>query len=1381
MSSIRIGHGLLLAVLLILCSIPATAADQQSETHFAPDAASVYQAASAIAVPAKPDVFVLESEETAAFDSEGKVVRTRYLLYKVLTQKGAQQWADLSYTWEPWHEERPAVRARVITPDNAVHPLDPATITDAPARETEDAVFSNRRVLRAPLPAIAPGSLVEQEEVSRETTVFFGAGSVQRYYFGFSAPLHHARLILEAPSAFPLHYTTELLPDLKPQRTESNGLVRLAFDVGPMEAFDDAEPGVPSDLPAFANITFSTGSSWQSVAEQYSQIVDKQIATDVNPLVAGLIAGKKSREEKAAAILQYLSREVRYTGVEFGDAAVIPRSPTETLTRKYGDCKDKASLLVALFRAAKIPAYIALLNVGSREDVAADRPGMGMFDHAIVYAPGSPDLWIDATDDYARLGQLPASDQGRLALIARTGTTSLLKIPESVSSDNLLVEQREIRLSENGPARITETSFPHGVIESPYRRSYVDKENKRVTDGLASYVKAQYLADKVDRIDRSDPADLSKQFQLVIECDKARRGSTDLDSAAAAIRFDTLFNRLPADLQEREKEEDTKQQAETGAKPKKKRITDYQLRDAFITEWQYTIVPPAGFKPKPLPQNVKLSLGPALLTEDFSATAEGVVHATIRFDSVKRRFTVAEAADLRNGVAQVRGGQPILIYFEPVGEVLLNEGKVREALQSYRDLITLHPTEAVHHLQLAQALLAAGMGDAARSEAQGAVKLEPKSALAQKTLAVILEYDRVGRRVRPGSDWAGARAALRAAEQLDPDDKSTVADLAILLEYDSWGARYSPDAPLKEAIAEYRKLTTEKLAELDLGNNLAFALFYDREFAEAEKNAKASNPPPVALIVACEGALNGAQAAISEARKRTAGEEQFKKMVKSAGDMLENLGIYSVAPDLLEIGASGDNASDIAADAATLRKARPHAQIVFPDDPAGSALRFYVLQSDPKLTLDQLRTATSRNGATGLATSDMLDQYVKSARGTFSDKARNGNFSDVGLDLALARAQPKVQGDDSTGYRVTLWSSAKYKTDFFLVKEDGKYRVLADTGSPGNDTGVGLEVLDRIAKNNLSGARTLLDWLRDDYHLSNGDDPLAGAPFARLWTKGKNADASTMKVAAAAILVEQKETAPQGIAILEAARTSSTNEIEKLNITLAILSGYGTLDDYEKSLTISRDLARQYPESIRAFYGVVFALRGLGRIKEAEQIAQERLQRLPGDLDTMRALAALASAREDYSAARAIQQKLVDEGKAEPQDLNGIAWNSLFTGKTDSSDLDAALKGAQLSNNATSILHTLGCVFAELGKTKEAREVLTESMDELDLDEPDDNYWYAFGRIAEQYGERDVALADYARVTKPKKDLEIPDSSYRLAQLRTAALNAQTPSRPKQK
>ena len=126
-------------------------------------------------------------------------------------------------------------------------------------------------------------------------------------------------------------------------------------------------------------------------------------------------------------------------------------------------------------------------------------------------------------------------------------------------------------------------------------------------------------------------------------------------------------------------------------------------------------------------------------------------------------------------------------------------------------------------------------------------------------------------------------------------------------------------------------------------------------------------------------------------------------------------------------------------------------------------------------------------------TSDVLDWLVKEAKGTLSQKARNGDFADVGLDLQITRAQPKIEGNDSTGYKVVLWPSYS-KSSRYIVKEDGHYKLL---GTSRDDEGVGLEVLDRIASNDLAGARVLLDWLRDDWHLAGGDDPLSGAAFPR--------------------------------------------------------------------------------------------------------------------------------------------------------------------------------------------------------------------------------------------------------------------------------------------
>jgi tetratricopeptide (TPR) repeat protein len=164
---------------------------------------------------------------------------------------------------------------------------------------------------------------------------------------------------------------------------------------------------------------------------------------------------------------------------------------------------------------------------------------------------------------------------------------------------------------------------------------------------------------------------------------------------------------------------------------------------------------------------------------------------------------------------------------------------------------------------------------------------------------------------------------------------------------------------------------------------------------------------------------------------------------------------------------------------------------------------------------------------------------------------------------------------------------------------------------------------------------------------------------------------------------------------------------------------------------------------------------------------------MPGDVDGARTLVRNATVRGDYVKAHRFAEKIIDEGKADTRDLNSVAWLALFAGKVESRDIEDILKATELSKRSASYLHTLGCLYAEVGKIKEAREVLVQGMDLLNLDEPNPNYWYAFGRIAEQYGERDVAIANYARVTKPESAVEIPDSTYYLAKARLRSLRGE--------
>ncbi|HEV2102436.1 MAG TPA: DUF3857 domain-containing protein [Candidatus Acidoferrum sp.] len=1356
---------------LLIASQPiwAQQATPCSLPRFSQNMAALQAAVTDAKIKPGSDVVILCEEDLYVFESDGRTTHTNYLSYKVLSQRGAENWDAISVRWEPWHDQKPVVRAQVFAADGSIHPLDAKVLKDETVSDSEAKIYSDGRVVRGPLPAIAAGSIVEQEEVISERLPFFQPGTVDRIYFGDNMPTLETRLTLDAPDGFKLKYETQLLPNVKAERTENAGRTRVSFVQGPMDPLEPVESNLPADIPGRPSVTFATGRDWAGIAEKYAEVVDAQIgAADLKSTAARVTKGKNTREGKAAAIQEFLSGQVRYTGVEFGESAIVPHSPEETLTHQYGDCKDKSSLLVALLRAAGVPAYVALLNAGSRQDISAELPGMGMFDHAIVYLPGEPEIWIDATDEYARLGQLPSSEQGRHALIAKKGTTGLVQTPEFSSKDNLIVEKREFLLAENGPARIVETTQPHGVYESEYRAYYADADSKDVKKNLTDYIADVYLADNLVRTERSNPKDLSKQFELQIEAGKAKRGETDLESAAAAIRLEGLFNRLPTEMQEREKQKKKEGGDQDAADPPKKpRTQDYLLPSAFINEWKYKIVPPPGFQAKGLPANRKLQLGPAIYEQEFSLSKERVVEGSIRFDTVKRRFTVAEVEAIRSGVVQLREQEPILIEFELEAEALRRQGKMRESLQSTRALIALHPKEGLHHLQVAKGLLDAGLGNGAREEARLAVKLEPNSSLAEETLAEILEYDIVGRKMRPGSDYVGAEEAFRAAIKLDPEKKAAIANLAILLEYNRWGLRYGPGSKLREAVTEYRKLTKLELAGYGLQNNITFALFYSAEFADAQKEAQILNPAPNALLIACAAALRGPAAALSEAQKKASNEAQRKDLLKNAGNMLANLRKYELAAELLEAGAGGDTASDVAADALIFKKTREHEQLVLGNDPSGIALNLILLESRVDLTAQELRKICSRNGIPTLASEESIKEIVKSQQRVYSWKSRSGTFPEVGIDLSLARALPKVDGSDATGYKVILWGSATYKKSIYVVKEGAEYKVLATSKST---VGAALEILDRVNAGDLTGARVLLDWLREDEHLAIDDDPLSGGMFPRLWTKGKTADAPTMKLAAATLLCSRKDTAKLALGVLRSSQIATPSEMEKQGILLATQTAYAWLLDSRMAAEIAGQIYQQYPDSKRAFINFVYHLSMAGKFDEAERVARERINHFPNEPDGLRRRAFIAVDRGDYQAAHDLGKQLVESGKGDAWDMNNLVWQGLYTGKISSSDLEYAVRAAELSNKASGILHTLGCAYAELGKTKEARDVLLQAMDKLNFDEPDDNYWYAFGRIAEQYGEQKIAAEDYHKVEKPEYDSQIPSSAYKLAQMRLAAM-----------
>ncbi len=266
----------------------------------------------------------------------------------------------------------------------------------------------------------------------------------------------------------------------------------------------------------------------------------------------------------------------------------MPRKPAETLRRRFGDCKDKAVLLTALLRAADIPAYVALLNAGEDEaDVEGSLPGLGTFNHAIVVVPGTPALWIDPTDRYARAGELPVADQGRLALIASPTASGLTRTPEAPSAENREVETRELFLADLGPARVVETSEYFGASERALRAFYAQQDEASLKSAMKEYAAVYYLAEDVAALEHSKATDLATPLHVRVELKNARRGFTDVRNAAVGMNPALLLRRLPDELIGEDDGGD-----ETSGDPPEPRQGDYVFSRPLQVEVRYRVVPP---------------------------------------------------------------------------------------------------------------------------------------------------------------------------------------------------------------------------------------------------------------------------------------------------------------------------------------------------------------------------------------------------------------------------------------------------------------------------------------------------------------------------------------------------------------------------------------------------------------------------------------------------------------------------------------------------------------------------------------------------------------------------------------------------------------------
>ena len=1338
---------------LLLASFPSFCAESWTLPLFTPDPATVYDAAQKFAPPRNTDVYYVEYQATVSIDSAGHLTNRRRVVARVLTDAGVKQVPNLTEAWMSWRQNKPVMRARVITADKQAHVLDPATIIESGMPGVND-MYGDVKLLQAPLPAVATGAVIEYEVETVDRESVMPGARFENYAAASLFPVHHLSVLVQTKS--PIHAEARGFDSIK--RTET-GPGEVRFEAWDMRKHEN-EAMLPPDAPAGPEIVVTTAPSWQSVARFYAGLTEPLLATAATPPAA-----PADRNAIIRTALADIQKSVRYTGMELGMGAYAPRTPAETLKRGYGDCKDKATLLISRLRAAGISAQYALLKPYPFPDVLPGMPGLEAFNHVIVYLPGEHPQWIDPTAEFVPATRLPIVDQGRSALIVDPQTTGLTRTPESEPAQNHVEVEQTIYLQPQGKAKFLVRNIFTGGAEDFTRGSFsvlLASPSQRAK--LETSLRQNLRVDKITMLESDPPLNLDNPFELRFGGEGLASSETRGDRATAFVTLDSeILGQLPqlAAAEKAQKKEEANKDEED-AKPV--RTKDYYLLQRFTAENRTIVVPPPGFRVKQIPEVSDLSIAGAKLERTAALRPDNSVVITSRYSLTKSRFPVAAAEKTADELKELAKLTPLRIEFVDQAQQLFTQGKDKEAITLARERVSAAPKVSAALIHLASTLSAAGANLDAIDTCLRATALDGNSYEAYVELADLYARDEAGRLHRPGMQRRKAIEAMQRAIELKPKEKSLQLKLAELYSFNDKGMFLGKGADLAQAVSTLQKLE----ADPDKGANsnpLASALIANRQFDDVKK-LYAKDPTRVGIsfrlsAIAATETVEAATAAFDASGARESREKAFTDAARSLIQLRE----YPAAAGLLR-EAFKENETGGQADADLLAHTNPRAQAKFSDSPPVALtqkLIYALLDMDNETAWRQLYVPEWRD-----LNYRAERNRVWNSIAAYHQLAKIAMGWEGASDLAVSNGVFVSDGSDAVGYRVRMAdpsNNGAMKTIAWVVKRGSAFQVL---GLNIDWAPLGAEALTAAKRGDLKAARQWLDWMREEEPHESATDPLGAVAFTRIWTpeiSGETDVSPNAVLAAAASLAARGAHYEDALVVLRDLQKQTAPGALRDGIDSAVLESLLRHHRPAEAVPEAESLWRKFPRSDSAVYNLALAMSAAGQ--DAEAFLTARLAADPGSAAVLRAQARVRESKSNFDGAVEALRKLSQTSKVTPQDWNSLAWTSLYSSETGAAAVEAANTANRLTQNRNAgIQHTLGCVKAATGDTSGARKALFQYLDSAG--EMDDAGRVLLGMIQEQLGLSDTARATYSKIKSVDPDPLM--TNYALAQKRLAAM-----------
>lgn len=431
------------------------------------------------------DAVTLADVTAVKVQSSGLSSRFQQLAVKVFNQRGVEAFRQLPITYSPDRQEVRVLKARITRPDGSI--IDSFGDGERNINEPWTGMYYDARARVLTFPALAPGDVVELQWRLDDTSL----DNLLSDYWGdvdavqATVPKLRYRFIVDMPQSRPLAWNAATLPKWVKATQEANGdRVVYRFEA------DEVKKVVPEpQMPGWAEVAtplhLSTYQSWDAVGRFWWGLVRDQLTPneELEKTVATVLKGvdKKKPADVVAAIYGFVVTNTRYVALEFGIHGYKPYRVDRVLARRFGDCKDKASLIVAMLKLAGVDARLVLLRMRNLGTLAPEPASLAAFNHAIAYVPAL-DLYLDGTADFHGSRELPSADRvANVLVVEPDGKSRFLVTPEASPSDNATTLTMEVALKPDGSATGKGSVVAIGQAAPELRRQYQTPATRQAT------------------------------------------------------------------------------------------------------------------------------------------------------------------------------------------------------------------------------------------------------------------------------------------------------------------------------------------------------------------------------------------------------------------------------------------------------------------------------------------------------------------------------------------------------------------------------------------------------------------------------------------------------------------------------------------------------------------------------------------------------------------------------------------------------------------------------------------------------------------------------------------------------------------------------------